>query len=219
MPNDATKPSKAPKQARSRETERRLIEAAAHIVESEGLAGLSVAKVVRRAKSSVGSFYARFEDKDHLLRAVHAARMGKRLEGLEALAEGDTLRGTEGPALVAMCMEQIVSHYREQPRLMAAFHARSSADPEAWREAVLDHRRLSDALVRILVQGSWEGAAALDHPEPERAFELALHLVFSFIGDLAIHAATVPPPFPPDALVVELTRVVVRYVTREGAAR
>ncbi|MFK7992210.1 MAG: TetR family transcriptional regulator [Sandaracinaceae bacterium] len=217
-PNDKNT-KKTPKQARSRDTERRLIEAAARIVESEGLGALSVAKVVRAAKSSVGSFYARFDDKDDLLRAVHAARMRTRLDELEALAETGALADTEGRVLVSLCMEQIVAHYREQPRLMAAFHARSSADPERWRAAVLDHRRLSDALVRILLQGRWEGASELDHPEPERAFELALLLVFSFIGDLAVHDESIPPPFPLDALVAELTRVVVRYVTRPGAVR
>ena len=98
-----TKRTKPPQQARSKETERRLLDAAAAIVESEGLRALSVARVVRDAKSSVGSFYARFDDKDDLLRALHHVRMNDMLERLRALRDSDACRGMDGPALVAMC--------------------------------------------------------------------------------------------------------------------
>ena len=51
-----------PKQARSERTAQRILDAAQALIEREGLAGLSIPEVVRRARSSTGSFYARFKD-------------------------------------------------------------------------------------------------------------------------------------------------------------
>ena len=48
------------------------------LIAERGLGGLSIAEVVRRARSSVGSFYGRFGDKDGLLRALHARAGGHR---------------------------------------------------------------------------------------------------------------------------------------------
>lgn len=56
-----------PKQSRSRRTLERLVAAALEILEADGPAGLTVQAIVKRAESSVGSFYARFSGKDDLL--------------------------------------------------------------------------------------------------------------------------------------------------------
>ena len=58
---------KPPKQPRSRRTLERIVEAALDILEAEGPEGVTVQAVVARARSSVGSFYARFGGKDDLL--------------------------------------------------------------------------------------------------------------------------------------------------------
>lgn len=215
-PAPHAKKTRAPSQARSRDTERRLLTAATAIIEREGVAALSVAKVVRLAKSSVGSFYARFEDKDDLLRAVHRTRMHTLLERLDELADGEACVGIDGQALLTMCIREMVNHYERHPRLMAAFHARSAADPASWSEAVSDHLRLADTIVALLCQGQWPAA----RDDLRRALTLAIHMVLSFLGDLSLHAERVPDllPFDTAALVPELTRMVRGYVTSAAAA-
>jgi AcrR family transcriptional regulator len=61
-----------PKQARSRRTLDRLVEAAMSLMEDQGVEGTSVAEVVNAAQSSVGSFYARFEGKDDFVGYLEA---------------------------------------------------------------------------------------------------------------------------------------------------
>ena len=56
-----------PKQDRSRRTLRRITRAALELIAEEGVGATTVNAVVQRARSSVGSFYARFESKDALL--------------------------------------------------------------------------------------------------------------------------------------------------------
>lgn len=57
----------APKQNRSRRTLERIVEASLELLATEGPEGLTVHRVVDKAGSSVGSFYARFKGKDDLL--------------------------------------------------------------------------------------------------------------------------------------------------------
>ncbi len=56
-----------PKQERSQQTLERIVAASLELLATEGPAGLTVHKVVEKADSSVGSFYARFKGKDDLL--------------------------------------------------------------------------------------------------------------------------------------------------------
>ena len=59
-----------PKQARSERTLQRLLDAAEALIKEKGHAAVSIPEIARRAGSSVGGFYARFRDKNELLRAL-----------------------------------------------------------------------------------------------------------------------------------------------------
>lgn len=67
--SDAPKPAhiNPPKQSRSQRTLERIVAASLELLATEGPSGLTVHKVVKKADSSVGSFYARFSGKDDLL--------------------------------------------------------------------------------------------------------------------------------------------------------
>ena len=59
--------ARPPKQHRSRRTLQRISRAALELIAQNGVEGTTVGAIVRRAGSSVGSFYARFEGKRDLL--------------------------------------------------------------------------------------------------------------------------------------------------------
>jgi AcrR family transcriptional regulator len=56
-----------PKQARSRRTLDRIARAALELIADQGVEATTVAQIVERAGSSIGSFYARFSGKDELM--------------------------------------------------------------------------------------------------------------------------------------------------------
>ena len=60
----------APRQARSQRTFDNLLDAAEDLLNEKSFLELSINEIVSRAGSSVGSFYARFDDKDALLRCL-----------------------------------------------------------------------------------------------------------------------------------------------------
>ncbi len=59
--------ARSPKQHRSRRTLRRIARAALELIGQNGVEGTTVGAITRRAGSSVGSFYARFDGKHDLL--------------------------------------------------------------------------------------------------------------------------------------------------------
>jgi AcrR family transcriptional regulator len=59
--------TRSPKQHRSRRTLQRIVRAALELIAQYGVEGTTVGAIVRRAGSSVGSFYARFGGKGDLL--------------------------------------------------------------------------------------------------------------------------------------------------------
>ena len=60
--------ARLPKQHRSRRTLQRISRAALELIAQNGVEGTTVGAIARRAGSSVGSFYARFDGKNDLLR-------------------------------------------------------------------------------------------------------------------------------------------------------
>src|SRR5437868_6332491 len=97
-----------PKQARSERTLYRLLDVAEALIVEEGLGGLSIPEVARRAGSSVGGFYARFRDKNELLRALEERFFREVQVRLDALADERRWEGAPVTAIVEAAVEELV---------------------------------------------------------------------------------------------------------------
>src|SRR6185436_4347782 len=64
-----------PKQKRSQESLERVLEASVRLLEENGFDAFTIQDVSQRADVSVGAIYARFGNKESLLRAVHRHAM------------------------------------------------------------------------------------------------------------------------------------------------
>jgi AcrR family transcriptional regulator len=106
-------PARDPRQARSRATRARILDAAEAIVAGRGFEEAGVAMVVRRAGCSVGAFYSRFRDKQGLLAALYerfSAELSARID-----ASLDPARWSREP--LARCLHGLG---RGRPRLRPA---------------------------------------------------------------------------------------------------
>ena len=88
-----------PKQARSEQTLQRLLDAAERLIEERGVAGVSIPEIARSARSSVGGFYARFRDKNELLRALEERFFQEQRERVDRLTRLENWGGASVPAI------------------------------------------------------------------------------------------------------------------------
>ncbi len=171
-----------PKQARSEETLRRILEAAESLIEEKGLADASIPEIVRRAGSSVGGFYARLEDKNALLRALEERFFANLGERLERLTDAHRWEASSLPEIVAACAHELVSTARERRNLIQAFLFRASQDPELHHAALRFRDRVSHRLSQLLLQRR----EPLRHPDPLVAIDLGVQLAFGLMFQLVL---------------------------------
>lgn len=203
-----------PKQARSALTLYRLLDAAETLIEEKGLADASVPEIVRRAGSSVGGFYARFRDKDELLRALEERFFREMAERLEALTRPERWAGACIAEIVPACVAELVGTFRERRALIGAFVSRAARDPEFMEDGLRFRRSVSERVVALLLAHGRE----IGHPDPELAIDLGVQLAFGIVHQLVIFGEirVGGRRLPDRELERELTRNLLAYLA--GAA-
>lgn len=217
MPAGASLSSRAiaPRQERSRATLERICRAAAELLEEKSWAEVTIAEIVARARSSVGSFYARFADKDALLDLLDERYTVSVLELADRMA---IWVGTEAPDLeeyVRTLVGELVTFHRRSAGLIRALVLRA----RIGREPAYDERtrRMQAAVCEVfepLLERMPEGGAA----EPEaRAVErcfFAFTFMFSALRDRILFPESIvePAELTDEALAEHLTAATLAYL-------
>jgi AcrR family transcriptional regulator len=181
-PSDAARPLRRdrletvarPKQERAERTLHRLLDAAEELIEQGGSAEVSIPEIVRRARSSVGGFYARFRDKNELLRALEERFFREQRARLERLTKPDAWGDATLPAIVRACMRELVDVFRDRRALIRAFVARAVYDVEFRGEAQRFEREVGERVAALLAARP----DTIGHPRPELAVPIAVAIVF-----------------------------------------
>ncbi|HWW61774.1 MAG TPA: helix-turn-helix domain-containing protein, partial [Thermoanaerobaculia bacterium] len=128
---DGLKSVVAPKQARSRDTLHRLLNAAEELLAEGGLDAATVPAIAERAEVSVGVVYRRFPDKDALLRAVYERFFWRVKEQNNiGLATFATIK-LPLPELVRGMVRGMVEGYRRKRNILRALLEYSRTHPDA----------------------------------------------------------------------------------------
>jgi AcrR family transcriptional regulator len=198
-----------PKQARSEETARRILDAAQALIEREGLAALSIPEVVRRARSSTGSFYARFADKNALLAALEERFFGEVLRVVDELADAERWRGRSTRELVYACNLEMLRRLRQHARLVCAFMFRSAHEASFASHVQRFHERLTARMRALFLSRREE----MTHPDPEAAVELVLELAFTLMQARVLFSGRDGSALgaSDESLARELTRMFLAY--------
>ena len=175
-----------PKQSRSERTLLRILDAAEALIAEKGLADASVPEIARLASSSVGGFYARFRDKNELLRALEERFFADLSRLLDTVADQERWRGASIRQIVPACAAELVSVAREKRKLLAAFLVRAAQEPRLRDEALRFRRTVSDRMARLLLPLRSE----IRHPDPEVGIDLAVQLALSLVFQRAVIGET-----------------------------
>lgn len=175
-----------PKQARSQETLYRILDAAEALIEEKGLLDVSIPEIVRRAGSSVGGFYARFRDKNELLRALEERFFGQMEDKLEQLADPGQWGEAGIPEIVSACVHELVTTARERRNLIAAVLSTSARDPEFLEAGLRFRRGVSRRMSELLLTRREQ----IHHPEPELAVDLGVQFAFGLMLQSVVFGGT-----------------------------
>lgn len=206
-----------PKQARSEETQRRLLDAAEALIEAKGHADASVPEIVRRAGSSVGGFYARFRDKDALFRALEERFFVELYGRLDKISSPDRWRGASLAEIVRPSVEELVKTFRERAALIRCFLVRAGSDAETFHDGIRFRREVAARFAALAASRRDE----IRHPDPELAVDLGVQLAFGLMQqDVILGEVRAAGRALGDAeLVDEITRNFLAYLGLESPAQ
>lgn len=163
-----------PKQERSQQTLERIVAASLELLATEGPAGLTVHKVVEKADSSVGSFYARFKGKDDLLDYLGDRIWTEALERwTEALASRDWGELSLGE-MVEGAVGLLIDAQRSRSAYLRALDWAAAGPNDAYRTF---RAELLVGLGDILLRRADE----MTHPDPPLAVRLGLRAVLGVV--------------------------------------
>ena len=202
-----------PVQGRSQATLNRLAHAGRELLEAKDWHEISVDELARRAQSSVGSFYARFSDKDGLLdyldelytRDITASF--ERLTGVEQSPSAE--RDLE--SLVRTLIGSLVAFHRAHRGLIRALAVRTRTRRAlAFDERTSRMSALLPGMLSLLEQRRYE----IHHPNPKRAVPLAFGFAFSALRDRILFPESIldPQPSSDEELTEELSRSMLAYL-------
>ena len=196
-----------PKQSRSQRTLERIVAASLELLATEGPDGLTVHKVVAKADSSVGSFYARFKGKDDLLDYLGERVWTEALERWNQAIASRDWSGFDLSEIVEGAVGLLLDAQRSRSAYLKALDRAGSAQGRAFEHF---QSELLVGLGELLIQKVEE----IDHDNPQQAVRLGLRAVLGVV-DTEFHA--VGDRLSREVIIEECRSLLTGYLTRKGA--
>ncbi|MCF3140738.1 TetR/AcrR family transcriptional regulator [Paenarthrobacter sp. AR 02] len=172
--------SREPKQARSRQSFEKTIEAALALLEERGNDEFTLADVSARSGVSIGSIYARFEGKDDLVSVAH----GRKMDDIDAVSnylfESLPSRPGDGlQAIVREAMDKTIEVLRQYADILRPFMLRATNDETISRRGAASHAVLAENFAKVL--RSWQGGY-LGQDEIDWCFNVSYSVIARRLG-------------------------------------
>ncbi len=203
-----------PQQARSRESLRRMLDAAENVLEKYGFEGTTLARVAKEAKLSPANVYRRFRDKDALIAMVFSRFYDINVAELAQPVDLEGLRKIGIRQFTRNWIAAMIQGFRTRTGLIRAALLYSQAHqnaPHVKRKTEIEIQ-LCRRMVQILLL--WHDE--IRHPDPEYAIGYAMLTVALTLRELIIfdNAAMFSQivPVDDDHLRQELPRAFLRYL-------
>lgn len=197
-------------QVRSRETCQRLMDSAEELMAEKGFADVPVAEIARRAGFSVGAVYARFRDKEGILRCLRERFWGELRATVDAALSPSRWEGATVPEVAHETIAFMVLVHRDRVGILRDIMGSAHADPEvgARLEELIAH--VCQKLTRLLLARADE----IGHPEPILAVEFGFRLLLGVMKEAILfgYAGTHGIPKSDERLTQELTRAFLGYL-------
>jgi AcrR family transcriptional regulator len=204
-----------PKQARSRESTRKLLRAAAEILGQRGLEGTTIPRIAHHAGLTPGAIYRRFADKEALIETMVIGILERSDEHLRTALTPAMARQIPLPVLADQIIDSMLVSYRANANLLRAIRqfAQSSKNPRF----VAKVRRTEIRTLHYVVDLLLVHRRRIRHPDPATALFLAVMMLSSAMMELFLvdrDAKSWLAVIPKDhkTLKAELKRMFLNYL-------
>src|SRR5437870_12805782 len=156
-----------PQQARSRESTRKLLKAAAEVLGQHGVEGTTIPRIAQHAGLTPGAVYRRFPDKDALLEAVVIGILERQEQRLRIALTPAMARQIPLAVFAEQLISSMLVSYRASAGLLRAIrqftHGRANS---AFYKKVV---KLEFRTYRYLVELFLAHGKQIKHPQPKQA--------------------------------------------------
>ncbi len=167
--------SRSPKQQRSRDSFKRVLDSAAKLLAQKGYEGFNLIDVSKRSKISIGSIYGRVASKDDLLRAVQEHVLAEVDKDHDRWTESNLWQGQSLAEILPMIVADYGDFLKKHAGVFRAFISRASVDPVIRTRGKRSQARFNERLGSLLLQHRSE----IGHRDPERAVLFVCHALWS----------------------------------------
>ncbi|MDQ6523804.1 TetR/AcrR family transcriptional regulator [Nocardioides sp. LHD-245] len=219
VPAAPARPSRRrlPAQARSRERVERILDAAARLVVSNGVDGLTTRSIAEAAELPVASLYQYFADKEAVLLALcerDMAEMDDRVAtDLALLADPANPAELTIASMVETAMRAFVTVYHRRPAFMQIW-MRGRANVAIYDYGRHHNRRIAANLLAFGLGAGLLGTDRYDDDEMTAIAELAVE-----VGDSAFQLAFEHDPRGDEFLISQAIALVSGYLERVTSGR
>jgi AcrR family transcriptional regulator len=174
----------APQQARSRESTRRLLRAAAEVLGQHGVEGTTIPRIAEHAGLTPGAIYRRFPDKDALLETVIIGILERQDERLRMMFTPDMARQIPLPVFAEQLVNNMLVSYRANARLLRALRQFVQGRDHTlfYKKAARLEMRTWEYMVELFLVHKKD----VKHPDPKTAVSFALMTLSSTLIELIL---------------------------------
>jgi AcrR family transcriptional regulator len=205
-----------PKQRRSREAWRRVLDAGVAILEDGGYEAFTIAAVCEKAGVAPPAIYARTSTKDALFLAVYEHGIARMRDDQLVLLDAARWAGLAPDPLVRAAVAEMTGISLRHARFLRAVVLISAAHPEVRRRGSVYSTELGERFAAMVrpVHG------LVTHPDPEAAVRACFATLFAAtIIRVAYGPGFATPPADDETFTADLGETAVRYLlARPGAA-
>jgi AcrR family transcriptional regulator len=178
------KNSLAPQQARSRESLRKLLKAAAEVLGQHGVEGTTIPRIARHAGLTPGAVYRRFPDKDALLETVILGILDRQDERLRVALTPEMARQIPLAVFAEQLITSMLISYRASAGLLRAVRqfVQGRDQTAFYKKAAKQEMRTFQYMMELFLVHRKE----IRHREPQVAVAFALVMLSSTLIELIL---------------------------------
>jgi AcrR family transcriptional regulator len=203
----------SPRQARGLESMKRMLDAAQELLETVHFSELKVQDIVKKAETSIGSFYNRFKTKDGLLHCLESRYVEEHSRVVEGQIVGRSpWKEADLGERVSWLTRLIVKFNRERRGLLRTIRIRQILGKEsATAPGPLDDQGPCSSYIDFLL----ERRAEIGHPHPEQAVRIGcVSMVVTLDQFMLFDGTSVQSVagFQDEVLAVEMSNQLLSYL-------